>query len=295
MTKHLTYIPDFPCQHIAPGETPAIKAYDAYIKSAIVPLAQSCDDLGGLQTMGKSLTEAWESIRTIIVLANRSKAPSEELGVAFAPHLAQTQAAVKNIRDLKLEREWDRHYKAISEMLSCLSWLLYRAPKQLPSTVVKDAISSADFWANRIRKDFKGKDEKQIAFCDNIKTALTGLVAYVENYHKVGLAFNPRGISLAEASIRLNDEQDEDTADTIKSPRHRHPTLGNAVPGGNLAGLMGELDKRKSADGSSAATGLKHVSYYYRCFTSACHHPSLTGCSVDIKGYERQADLAQRV
>jgi hypothetical protein len=216
--------------------------------------------------MGKSLTEAWESIRIMIVLANRAKAPSEELGVAFAPQLAQTQAAVKQIRDLRLDRDWDRHYKAIIEMLSCLSWLLYRAPKQLPSTVVKDAISSADFWANRIRKDYKGKDEKQIAFCDNIKTALTGLVEYVEKYHKTGLTFNPRGISLAEASILLNDELDEDTADTIKSPRHRHPTLGNTAPGGNLAGLMGELDKRKSADGSSAATGLKHVSYYSRCF-----------------------------
>jgi hypothetical protein len=238
------------------------------VKSAIVPLARACDDLGGLQTMGKSLTEAWEGIRTIIVLANRAKAPSEELGVAFAPQLAQTQAAIKEIRDLRLDRDWDRHHKAIVEMLSCLWWLLYRAPKQLPSTVVKDAISSADFWVNRIRKDYKGKDEKQIAFCDNIKTALTGLVEYVESYHKVGLTFNPRGISLAEASIRLEDEVEEDTADAIKSPRLRHPTLGNAIPGGNLQGLMGELDKRKNADGSSAATGLKHVSYYCRYFCS---------------------------
>jgi hypothetical protein len=281
-----------------PGESPSVKAYDEYVKSAIVPLVQACDDLGGLQTMGKSLTEAWESIRIIIILADRAKAPSEELGVAFASQLAQTQAAIKQIKDLRLDRDWDRHHKAINEMLSCLWWFLYKAPKQLPSTVVKDAISSADFWANRIRKDYKGKDEKQITFCDNIRTALTGLVGYVENFHKVGLTFNPRGISLAEASIRLDDEVEEDTVDTMKASRHRHPTLGNAIPGGNLQGLMGELDKRKSADGSSAATGLKHVSYYCCCccfYFIACHHASLTDCSVDIEGYERQADLAQRV
>jgi adenylyl cyclase-associated protein len=249
---------------VAAGEAAVVKDYDAYVKSAVVPLAQACDDLGGLQTMGKSLTEAWESIRTIIVLASRAKAPTEELGVALAPHLAATQAAVKQIRDLKLDRDWDRHYKAVVEMLSCLSWILYKAPKGLPSTVVKDAIGSAEFWSNRIRKDFKGKDEKQIAFCDNIKKVLTGLVEYVESYHKTGLAFNPRGMSLTEASIRLSDDPIEET-DVMKSPKHRHPTLGNA-PGGNTAGLMGELDKRKSADGSSAATGLKHVSYYCRVF-----------------------------
>jgi hypothetical protein len=101
MTNHLTSVPDF-ISHvnihllilIAPGETPVVKAYDDYVKSAIVPLARSCDDLGGgLQTMGSSLTDAWEGIRTIMILSSRSKTPSEEIGVALAPHLAQTQAA----------------------------------------------------------------------------------------------------------------------------------------------------------------------------------------------------------
>ena len=65
---------------------------------------------------------------------------------------------------------------------------------------------------------------------------------------------------MAEAGIRLTDEVDAAETPVIKSPvPKRHPTIGTVVPGGNLAGLMDELNKRKSADGISAATGLKHV------------------------------------
>jgi adenylyl cyclase-associated protein len=251
------------CAHsidIATGENPAVNAYDAYVKSALVPLALTCDNLGGLANTGKLLLEAWEGVRTVIVLASRSKAPSEELGIALAPHLIQTQNAVKNIRALRLDRKWDSHAKAIVEMLSCLSWILYRVPKGLPSSVVKESLGSAEFWSNRIRKDYKGKDDTQIAFCDAIKKTITELTDYVEEYHKTGLTFNARGVSLAEAAIVMSDEPVQDV-DPTKSPIHkRHPTLGAVVGGGNQASLIGELGKRKNADGTSAATGLKHVS-----------------------------------
>jgi adenylyl cyclase-associated protein len=242
------------------GEAPAVKAYDAYVKACLVPFCQTCDDLDKLGDMGTHLKNAWEGIRTVVVLASRSKAPAEELAVALGPYLTPVQDAVKAIRDLKVHRDYDRHQKSVIEMLACLSWVLHSAPKQLPAPLVKEALGSAEFWSNRIRKDYKGKDDTQIAFCDGLKRVIIGLVEYIEENHKAGLAFNPRGISLAEAGIRLTDEVDAAETPVIKSPvPKRHPTLGTVVPGGNLAGLMDELNKRKSADGISAATGLKHV------------------------------------
>jgi hypothetical protein len=241
---------------IAAGEVPAVKAYDAYLKSAVVPFAASCDAIG-MGSTGKLCLSAWEGIRAVVVLASRAKAPTEDMSTALQPHLIATQHAVRQIRELKLDRDLDRHFKAIYDMLGCLSWVYFKPPQQLPTVFVKEAVSSAEFWTNRIRKDFKGKDEKHIVFCDGVKSVLVELVEYIENYHKTGLSFNPRGVSLAEAAIRLSDEPEQEVP--MKSPvQKRHPTLG-AVIGGNVAGLMDELNKRKSADGSSAATGLKHV------------------------------------
>lgn len=277
--------------HGVAGEAPAVKAYDAYVKSAVVPLAQTCDDLGGLKNMGQLLQDAWEGVRVVVVLASRSKAPTDDLATALGPHLAATQNAVKSIRNLRLDREWDCHYKAIVELLACLSWILYRAPQALPAGCVKEALGSAEFWSNRIRKDYKGKDDQQIAFCDNLKKAIAELVDYINEYHKTGLTWNPRGISLVEAAIRLSDDPIEQP--DPKSPlQKRHPTLGAVAGGGNLLGLMGELNKRKNSDGSSAATGLKHVSKDQQTWRKEYKKPSENGSLPSVPDLEGPKSVA---
>lgn len=239
------------------GESPAVKAYDAYMKSAVIPLAKACDDLGGLENMGQLIQDAFEGVRNLVVLASRSKAPDGEIGPALLPYFSKTQEAGKKIRTLKVDRDWDRHCKAINELLAVLSWAFQKPPQQLPVPFVKEVLGSAEFWSNRIRKDYKGKDDTQIAFCDNIKNVVNELAAYIQEFHKTGLAFNPRGVSLAEAAAILSDEPATETPKSPVPPK-RHPTLGSGG-GANLAGLMSELNKRKSQDGTSAATGLKHV------------------------------------
>jgi adenylyl cyclase-associated protein len=278
------------------GEAPAVKAYDMYVRNAVIPFCSACDDLGGgLQDMGKLLQEAWAGVGDIIVLASRAKAPDTtgtSLAELLAPYLTKTQTAVTKIREIKLNRklDLDRHQKAAVELLACLSWILFKPPNQpLPATCVKEALSSAEFWSNRIRKDFKGKDNLQIAFCDTLKKCLTELVAYIEEYHKAGLAWNAKGVSLAEAAIRLTDEAERSASGEgnvfsgigappldgssggggigkSPIPKSRHPTLkGAVVGGGNVGGLMSELANRKNADGSSAATGLRKASVHTGC------------------------------
>lgn len=87
------------------GEAETVKAYDSYVKSSVVPFAKTCDDLGGLKNTGSLLLDAWDGVRTVVVLASRSKKPKEDLATALAPYLSQTQAAVKKIRELKLDRD----------------------------------------------------------------------------------------------------------------------------------------------------------------------------------------------
>jgi adenylyl cyclase-associated protein len=234
------------------------------MKNSVSYLAQACDDLGGLQNMGDLIQKAWEGIRLIIVLASRSKAPEESLTEALAPHMKPVQEAIVGIRQLQLDRDWDRHQKAVIEMLAGLSWVYLRPPQALPVGMVKETLGSAEFWSNRIRKDFKGKNDTQIAFCDSIKAVIKGLAEYIEEYHKTGLTFSPRGVSLAEAAIRLSDPTVEEPVEpqrqgSFRKLSTRHPMIGSAIVGGNMAGMMEELSKRKSSEGDSAATGLKKV------------------------------------
>lgn len=229
--------------------SPSLKAYDKHLKNDVAPLTKLCADLE-LEALGNHLKSAWDSIRFIIALANISKQPQEDLPTALLPHLKPIQTALEGIRKLRLDRKFDWHLKAVLEMATCLSWVLIKPPPQTPVAFCKEAIASSIFWSNKIRKEFKGKDEKQIAFCDGLKAVGDGLVAYVTEYHKTGLTFNPKGLSLPDAAKSLKDSVSTSSSATSKK---------NVVSTGGLSSLMSELKGKQTADGSSAATGLRKV------------------------------------
>ena len=244
------------------GETPALKAYDNFLYSSVYSFSDTCADLGGVDQMGKLVVKTFEGLRYIIVLSCRAKAPSGNLTEALTPHLQETTESLEQIRKLRLAPEWTNHHKATLEMLTCVSWVYCVAPNSLPVPFIKECVGSSDFWSNRIRKEFKGKDDNQIAFCDGLKEVMNALAKYVEEYHKTGLTFNPKGHSLEEAAIRLTDTPMADAAAEAiakKGGAKRASAIGNTVKGGDLMGLMSELSGRKNADGSSAATGLRKV------------------------------------
>jgi len=224
-------------------ESPSVEGFDKFLNSSVSKLGETCDSLG-MENLGKLLIEVFEGMRYVIVLASKSKQPADIIK-ELQPHLKGMVDAFGKVRSLRLKRDFDNHMKATMEMLACISWLTCRAPQQLPAPFVKECIGSSDFWNNRIRKQFKGKDApNQLAFCDNMKTLLQDLAAYIVEYHKTGLTFNPKGVSLAEA-------KDAATAASGKQAKKSK--------GGNATSMMAELAGRKSKDGSSAATGLKKV------------------------------------
>eukprot|EP00529_Nitzschia_sp_RCC80_P025375 CAMPEP_0113498056 /NCGR_PEP_ID=MMETSP0014_2-20120614/30948_1 /TAXON_ID=2857 /ORGANISM="Nitzschia sp." /LENGTH=527 /DNA_ID=CAMNT_0000392013 /DNA_START=179 /DNA_END=1762 /DNA_ORIENTATION=- /assembly_acc=CAM_ASM_000159 len=254
-------------RHIAgAGDSPANKAFDKFKNTSVYKFADSCDDLG-MGDMGKNVVEVFSGMQYVVVLASKSKQP--EPMTDLMQHLATITGPVGVVNKMRLKPEFTNHQKAIMEMLGCVSWVTCRAPDQLPAPFVKECIGSSDFWSNRIRKEFKGKDDdvakQQLEFCDNMKKVLQDLASYIEEYHKTGLTFNPKGVSIAEAAIRMTDNPLQDAAvEAIRKKdqqsHKKNKDIGNTVQSGNMAGLVSELANRRSQDGSSAATGLKKVS-----------------------------------
>lgn len=248
------------------SETPGLKEFDKYLNTTIYKCADSCDDLhmGGI---GKLFVSIFEGMRYVIVLAGRAKQPNDVAEIVS--HLQVMTDPIGEIRKIRLEREFDNHQKALMEMLTCVFWINCRAPAQLPAPFVKECLGSSEFWSNRIRKEYKGKNDNKsklhITFCDNLKASILGLVEFITGHHRTGLTFNPKGISLAEAAIRMTDNPLQDAA--IEANRKKdqqankkNQNLGTTVQGANMASLVTELTGRRSGDGSSAATGLRKVS-----------------------------------
>lgn len=253
-------------RHIAGSavESPVIKAFDKYCNTTVYKCADTCDDLE-MENMGKLFVKVFEGMRYVIVLAAKSKQPEDMSEIV--PHLKAMTEPIGEIRKLRLKRDFDNQQKAIIEMMSSISWITLRAPEQLPAPFVRECIGSSEFWSNRVRKEFKGKDDEKsklhLSFCDSLKECVVKLADYITEHHKTGLTFNPKGVSLAEAAIRMTDNPLQDAA--IEANRKKDQLANkksvqhNTVKGGNMLGLVSELANRRSEDGSSAAKGLRKV------------------------------------
>ena len=228
---------------------PAVAAYDQHVARTVIPFADACDALGGLGDTGANIKTTWSGVRSVIVIGTKCKKPSN-VPAALTPHLKPTQDAIGKIRTSRLDRNYDWHIKAIMEMLQSVSWVVMTAPPA-PTSFIKETVGSTDFWANKIRKEYKGKDEKQVDFCDKLKALILDLAAYVKEHHLSGLSWNPRGVELTDAVVA------DVATDAAAAPAKATPSPAGG--GGGMANIMAELSKKQTQDGSSAATGLKKV------------------------------------
>jgi hypothetical protein len=62
--------------------------------------------------MGQLIVKTFEGIRYVIILASRAKMPAGDLGQALQPHVQSVTDAVKEIRALRLDRDYDNHCKS---------------------------------------------------------------------------------------------------------------------------------------------------------------------------------------
>ena len=231
---------------------PALKAYDEHIANKVTPFVNACNSISGLKETGSNIDKIWLGIRTIIEIGTQCKKPSD-VPAALMPKLKPVQDAMKDIRMARLDRKFDYHIKGIMEMLACASWVIMSAPPA-PASFIKDTVGSSDFWTNKIRKEYKGKDEDQIKFCDTMKALILDLSAYVKQYHLSGLMWNPRGVAIDAFQSSASPPA------AAASQSSKIVEKKSAIDGGGGAkDIMKELAAKRTSDGSSAATGLKKV------------------------------------
>jgi adenylyl cyclase-associated protein len=148
--------------------------------------------------------------------------------------------------------DWELHMKTCGEVFGMLQWIMI-TPK--PKEYAAEMVGACDFWSNKLRVQYKGKDEKQIAWVDALKGLLQGLVAYIKDHHLAGVAYNnAKGGQLGDAKADAPPPAPAAAAPPAAAPK--------AAEGGGVGGVMAELARKKAAaaNGDSAAVGLKAVS-----------------------------------
>lgn len=273
--------------------SPAVAGYQSHMTKAGKPFIDACTSISGLKDTGANIQTIWDGIGAIILLASKCKKPTTPLGEALSTQLKPIQDAVASVRSKRLDRKYDWHIKGIMEMLVSVSWVVMSAPPA-PSSFIKETIGSSDFWSNKIRKEYKLKKDdpeaaKHIAFCDTMKALILDLADYAKEFHMSGLFWNPRGIPIEDYKGSDDGSSSKTSAPT---PAPTKPIASSKSPGD----VMNELAKRRSTDGTSAATGLKKVSRdqqtwrkEYKATSATSPVPSATVKPSQVKASQKAA------
>jgi adenylyl cyclase-associated protein len=95
------------------------------------------------------------------------------------------------------------HLSMVAEGIPALGWVVV---SPTPGPYVNDMKDAAQFYANRVVKDYKEKDASHVKWVHSFSAFLVELFQYVKKWHTTGLAWNPKGgdaLSTSKTSIGL--------------------------------------------------------------------------------------------
>lgn len=142
-------------------------------------------------------TNAIRTQRQFLVVASKSKQPTQEVLVNLLKPTSEAIQAIQAFREKNRTSEFFNHLSAISESISALGWVTV-APT--PGPFVKEMRDAAQFYTNKVLVAYKDKDKTHVEWTKTWIEFLSQLQAYIKQFHTTGLSWNLKGVDATAAS-----------------------------------------------------------------------------------------------
>ncbi|KAJ9117250.1 hypothetical protein QFC20_000395 [Naganishia adeliensis] len=242
---------------------PSVKAYqEVIIDGALQDFLQKSKDASDVVGQHAALiAKLCDAQRDFIQKASACTKPATPQDLL--PHLSEIQAAIGAINDFRAEhdrkkenRPYGNHFTAVCEGAAAWGWI---AVEPTPAPFVGDMKDSAQFYTNRVIKEFKDSDPKQAAWARSFISLIDELQKYVKQYHTTGVTWNLKGMYPSKYKATSSSGA-ASSAPPPPPPPGPAPTgfdaeisSAPAVPSGPGA-FLAELNK-----GTAVTSGLKKV------------------------------------
>ncbi|XP_077989965.1 adenylyl cyclase-associated protein 1-like isoform X2 [Glandiceps talaboti] len=173
------------------GDTAKVEGFDAVLNGVVAEFITLSNEIGGdVATQVAMVNTAFQAQRDFIVQVSQCKVPKPEVLQSMLKPTADAIGAVQEFREKNRGSKQFNHLSAVSEGIPVMGWVTV-APK--PGNYIKEMCDSAQFYTNRVIKDFKGNDERQVQWARAFTKIFTTLKDYVQDEHTTGVSWNPAG------------------------------------------------------------------------------------------------------
>ncbi|KAG0649335.1 Adenylyl cyclase-associated [Hyphodiscus hymeniophilus] len=185
----------------------SVEEFDAFITGTVKKFVNLSDEMGGpIAEQASSVLRAFVGQRNFILITTKAKKPdmTSPVFVQLLKPLQESISAVSDIRDANRGSAVFDQLSAVSESIGVLAWVTVD-PK--PHKHVDESLGSAQYWGNRVLKDYKDKDPKQIQWIKAYYQIFKDLSEYVKQTYPQGIPWNPKGVSAEDAIKQVEQSQ----------------------------------------------------------------------------------------
>eukprot|EP00055_Hartaetosiga_balthica_P018457 m.134385 g.134385 ORF g.134385 m.134385 type:complete len:468 (-) comp9584_c0_seq1:219-1622(-) len=236
-----------PSATVGGDDNASVSGFDEILNGPFAEFVKLSNDLGGdIVTQVAFVEAAFNAQRAFIVNASKAKKPSNEVLQKLLTPTSTPLGETQSFRESNRRSDMFNHLSAVSEGIPCLGWVGV-APKPCP--FIKEMRDAAQFYTNRVLKDFKGKDETHVNWAKSWVAVFDALYEYVKSVHTTGLVWNANGVDASTLSV--------DAPAKAEAPKPAAPKKVSApVQSGDASrgSLFAALSK-----GSDITSGLKKV------------------------------------
>lgn len=179
-------------------ETPAsVTKFNEFIADSVVPFVEASKTIDPI--VGQSATcllqafEAQADFLTIVSKAQKPQITDPKFMEAVKPTNEKIEA-IGSVKDSNRSSKFFNHLNTIAEGAPVLGWIV----SDTPVSLIPEFKDSAQFWSNRIMKEYKDKDENQVEWVKKFLQIFDPLKNYVKQFHTKGPNWNNKGKPLGE-------------------------------------------------------------------------------------------------
>ncbi|KAJ7685036.1 cyclase-associated protein [Mycena polygramma] len=195
------------------------------------------------------LEKQFDGLRSLLLLSGSCQQPDKEgLEKLLVPIQANIEAITRCKDAGRKDRDWFQHITIVGDGGLGVAWIVN--PK--PGPYLAEIKESVLYNGNRVIKEFKEKDQKHVEWVRSFIAILEAMRLYVVEYHTTGLAWNKRGITVAEYNARTNAGGAPPPPPPPPPPAAASATAASS--GGGAAAVFAELNR-----GEEVTKGLRKV------------------------------------
>lgn len=181
----------------------SVEEFDSFIGTTVDRYVQASNKIGGLiADQAAKVLEGFKQQRRFLLIASKAKKPDaagSEMPV-YQDLLKPINGALLAVVDLKEANRGSPVFSQLSAVAEGIMVLAWVTVENRPWKHVEESLGSAQFFGNRVLKDFKDKDADQVAWIQSFFQIFKDLTEYVKQYYPNGVTWNPQGQPAAEVA-----------------------------------------------------------------------------------------------